>query len=193
MQVSSCLYIDRYKLTLRKFPNYNHTNMASSKSDRVTYNEEENTMIPENVVLCWRCICMKRCKKHKTSNVHRNTCLVTAIVLGIIFLGALVFSIYCVVFVSMLINVKNTGRVGPITVVKPRHLLLKRLQQAKRRERSCICVLRSSILLLYYDFSIGFQKCSDSFVVHFMIYSQTCIKRSPLGKGETGLISQVTS
>jgi len=86
--------------------------MASSKSERVTYNEEENTMIPEiseNVILCWRCICMKRCKKHNTSNVHRNTCLVTAIVLGIIFLSALVFSVYCIVFVSMLINVKYTG------------------------------------------------------------------------------------
>ena len=83
--------------------------MASSKSERVTNNEEENTMIRENAILCWRCICMKRCKKHNTSNLHRNTCLVTAIVLGIIFLGALVFSVYCIVFVSMLINVKYTG------------------------------------------------------------------------------------
>ena len=86
--------------------------MASSKPERVTENEEENTMIPEireNVILCWRCICTKRCKTHNTSNVHMNTCLVTAIVLGIIFLGALVFSVYCIVFVSMLINVKYTG------------------------------------------------------------------------------------
>lgn len=52
---------------------------------------------------------MKRCKKHNTSNLHRNTCLVTAIVLGIIFLGALVFSVYCIVFVSILITVKYTG------------------------------------------------------------------------------------
>ena len=87
--------------------------MASPQPESTTH-DEVNQMIPErseNVILCWRCICMKRCKKHNTSNLHRNTCLVTAIVLGIIFLSALVFSVNCMVFVSMFITVKYTGEV----------------------------------------------------------------------------------
>ena len=82
--------------------------MASPQPESTTH-DEVNQMIPERSkddILCWRCISMKRCKKHNTSNPHRNTCLVTAIVLGFIFLGALVFSVNCMVLVSMFITVK---------------------------------------------------------------------------------------
>jgi len=40
--------------------------------------------------------------------------------------------------------------------------------------------------------SIGFVKIR-TLLYFYDIYSQTCIKRSPLGLGETGLIRQVTS
>ena len=87
--------------------------MASSQSASTTQNEDDKMIQKKNgyVILCWRCICMKRCQKHKISNLHRNKCLVTTIVLGIIFLGALVFSVYCMTFVSILITVKFTGEV----------------------------------------------------------------------------------
>jgi len=51
---------------LSKFSDYKETNMASPQPESTTH-DEVNQMIPErseNVILCWRCICMKRCKKH---------------------------------------------------------------------------------------------------------------------------------